>query len=121
MTAGRGGPRVWDAATGKSLLHLRGSAQAVQTATYSADGARIVTSSWEEATARIWDAGNGECLTMLKPRFLPELFRRRRPEWWWGIFWLKEFWATVVFGSLLIWSLWRDRKYFRALDANQAE
>jgi hypothetical protein len=49
-----------------------------------------------------------------------EVWYRRRPEWWWGIFWLKEFWATVIFGVLLTLSLWRDRKYFCALDARVA-
>jgi len=34
---------------------------------------------------------------------------------------LPEFWATVVFGALLLWSLYRDRKYFKALDAKRAE
>ncbi len=34
----------------------------------------------------------------------------RRPEWWWGVAWLPEFWLTVVLGTGLLWSLWRDRK-----------
>ena len=37
-------------------------------------------------------------------------WRRRRPEWWWGVFWLWEFWLTVVFAALLVWSVWRDRR-----------
>lgn len=41
------------------------------------------------------------------------LFQRRRPEQWWGIAWLWEFWATVVFSIALILSLLRDRRRFR--------
>lgn len=39
---------------------------------------------------------------------------RRRPEQWWGIAWLPEFWLALVFASALVWSLWRDRRAFRA-------
>ena len=39
--------------------------------------------------------------------------RRRRPEWWWGIFWLWEFWLTVVFAGLFVWSVVRDRRALR--------
>jgi len=35
---------------------------------------------------------------------------RRRPEWWWGVFWLWELWLTAAFGVMLSWSLWRDRR-----------
>jgi len=37
-------------------------------------------------------------------------FRRRRPEWWWGVFWLWEFWLTAVFAGLFVWSVVRDRR-----------
>jgi hypothetical protein len=48
------------------------------------------------------------------------LHHRRRPKDWWGVFYLKELWATVIFAAFLAWSVWRDRKYFRALDARLA-
>jgi len=38
------------------------------------------------------------------------LFRRRRPEHWWGVAWLPEFWLTLVLGVGLVWSVWRDRR-----------
>ncbi len=38
------------------------------------------------------------------------LFRRRRPEWWWGVFYLWEFWLTAAFCGLFIWSVVRDRR-----------
>ncbi len=40
-------------------------------------------------------------------------YRRRRPEWWWGVFWLKEFWATALFAGVFVWSVVRDRKALR--------
>ena len=41
------------------------------------------------------------------------LYRRRRPEWWWGVFWLKEFWLTAAFAGLFVWSVVRDRRALR--------
>lgn len=38
------------------------------------------------------------------------IWQRRRPERWWGIAWLPEFWALVVCAAALIWSIQRDRK-----------
>ncbi|HEY3321381.1 MAG TPA: hypothetical protein VGP72_12995 [Planctomycetota bacterium] len=38
------------------------------------------------------------------------VWSRRRPEYWWGIAWLPEFWLTVVFSAGLVWSVWRDRR-----------
>jgi hypothetical protein len=46
-----------------------------------------------------------------------ELFERRRPEYWWGVAWLPEFWLAAFLGFALIWSLVRDAKDLRpALD-----
>jgi len=38
------------------------------------------------------------------------IWRRRRPERWWGVFWLPEFWLTLIFSCALLWSLRRDWK-----------
>jgi WD40 repeat protein len=38
------------------------------------------------------------------------VWHRRRPEYWWGIAWLPEFWLTVLFAGAFAWSVWRDRK-----------
>jgi len=37
------------------------------------------------------------------------IYRRRRPEWWWGVFWLWEFWLTAALAGVFVWSVWRDR------------
>jgi len=37
------------------------------------------------------------------------IYAKRRPEYWWGVAWLPEFWLTVVLGFGLVVSVWRDR------------
>lgn len=41
------------------------------------------------------------------------LYRLRRPEAWWGVAWLPEFWLTFTFLIALAWSLWRDFRTLR--------
>jgi hypothetical protein len=62
----------------------------------------------------LWSRKGNQLLTQADGRV--DLWRKRRPERWWGVFYLREFWATVIFAAFLAWSLWRDRKYFRVLD-----
>jgi hypothetical protein len=38
------------------------------------------------------------------------IYTRRRPERWWGVAWLPEFWLTLLFAPALAWSVWRDRR-----------
>jgi len=38
------------------------------------------------------------------------IYRRRRPEWWWGVFWLWEFWLTAALATAFVWSLVADRR-----------
>ncbi len=61
----------------------------VVSARFSPDGEKIVTAT-KLGDIRIW--------------------RRRRPEWWWGVFYLWEFWLTVAFAGLFVWSVVRDRR-----------
>jgi hypothetical protein len=37
------------------------------------------------------------------------LYWRRRPEYWWGVAWLPEFWLTILFAPAFLWSVRRDR------------
>ncbi|MGD0088628.1 MAG: hypothetical protein ABSE73_01795 [Planctomycetota bacterium] len=37
------------------------------------------------------------------------VWHRRRPEYWWGLAWLPEFWLTAVFAVAFVWSVRRDR------------
>ena len=57
--------RVWDAASGKELLVLRGHEGGVAAAGFSPDGARIVSGS-EDKTVRVWDAASGKELLVLR-------------------------------------------------------
>ncbi|HEY3323271.1 MAG TPA: hypothetical protein VGP72_22645 [Planctomycetota bacterium] len=41
------------------------------------------------------------------------IWSRRRPEHWWGLAWLPEFWLTLLFSGALVWSVRRDRRELR--------
>ena len=45
---------VWDAATGKSLLTLKGHKGAIPSVAFSPDGKRLVSASWDH-TLKVWD------------------------------------------------------------------
>jgi WD40 repeat protein len=51
--------RLWDAATGKEIVMLRGHDQKVGWATFSPDGRTVVTVS-HDGTARLWDSASGQ-------------------------------------------------------------
>jgi WD40 repeat protein len=59
-----GTARIWDAISGKLLRTLSGHTNAVNTATFSPDGKRILTSS-NDNTSRIWDSESGQSLYTL--------------------------------------------------------
>jgi WD40 repeat protein len=67
--------RIWDAASGKEIAVLRGHQEGVNSAAFSPDGSRIVTSSGargsallgsKDNTARIWDAASGKEIAVLR-------------------------------------------------------
>ena len=45
---------MWDAQTGAEVLTLKGHTGHVTSASFSPDGSRIVTGSWDN-TAKVWD------------------------------------------------------------------
>jgi len=57
--------RVWDAATGKELFHLKGQRDGIFAVAFSPDGLHIVTGSRDQ-TAVVWDAASGKRLFTLK-------------------------------------------------------
>ncbi|MCY3021699.1 MAG: hypothetical protein NTW87_22025 [Planctomycetota bacterium] len=63
--------------------------------------------AFDVACAFSWD---GEQIVTMDTYDTPFLWRRRRPEYWWGVAWLPEFWLTAVFAGAFVWSVWRDRK-----------
>lgn len=43
------------------------------------------------------------------------IFRRNRPEWWWGSLYLPQTWATAALALALLWSLLRDAARYKSL------
>ncbi|GMU84627.1 MAG: hypothetical protein AMXMBFR47_44960 [Planctomycetota bacterium] len=62
---GDGTARVWDVATGRELLVLRGHSGELYSVAFSASGRRIVTGG-RDMTARVWDAATGRPLSTLR-------------------------------------------------------
>jgi WD40 repeat protein len=64
--------KVWDAATGKELLSLKGHTGYVRSVAYSPDGKRIVSGSGgffrQLGEVKVWDAATGQLLLSLKDR-----------------------------------------------------
>jgi WD40 repeat protein len=88
---------IWDAATCECLFEARKYGSSIR---FTEDGDRLV----------IWDFFTKD------PDNHISIWRRRRPEWWWGVAWLPEFWLCAAFSGALIWSLyrdWRDRRHRR--------
>ncbi len=87
-----------------------------------------------DTVARIWDLRTLGCVAELdhsphhvwEADFLPgdkrvltagngvRIWERRRPEWWWGVFYLPEMWLTAVFAGMFVWSVVRDRRSLKA-------
>jgi len=137
--SGRGDPfteiYVVEKRTGNDRLKLHIAPPGAYCATFSPDGRRILTAG-HNADAVIWDARTGDQLARLSDGVKPvemvsfsddglqfvawdedhvaRFYRRRRPEYWWGMAWLPEFWLTLVLGGGLVFSLWRDSRIMRA-------
>jgi len=132
-------PQVWDAALGTERgLGPTHSVRFFMTvherhpwsAAISHDGSRVAGAG-DSDNARVWSAESGELLAETPATwrqyvdavvFSPDdrrllvrgasalVWLRRRPEYWWGVAWLAEFWLTVVFAGAFVWSVWRDRR-----------
>ena len=50
--------KVWEAASGKELLTLKGHSDEIWSVAFSPDGQRIVTGSLDN-TAKVWEAASG--------------------------------------------------------------
>jgi WD40 repeat protein len=83
-----GGVDVWDVESGTELTSL--AENTAIAATFSPDGERVAVVGRDLNGVLIW--------------------HRRRPEYWWGVAWLPEFWLTFAFSAAFIWSVRRDRK-----------
>jgi WD40 repeat protein/tRNA A-37 threonylcarbamoyl transferase component Bud32 len=61
-----GTARVWDIASGRETLTLKGHSDDVNSVAVTRDGRRVVTGS-DDGTVRIWDAASGQQLLTLQP------------------------------------------------------
>ncbi len=123
------GYRTWNLRTKKMVANTNGLVNSTRTKQYSTDMGRTVHPGWPK-TVTIYDTKSGRPLWKLRGhagwvlsagfsnsgnRIVTEgrdgnvhIYHRRRPEWWWGIAWLWEFWATAFFTLALAASLWKD-------------
>jgi WD40 repeat protein len=58
-------PQIWDVATGRERVVLRGHGGIARSVGFTSDGRRAITAS-DDGTARIWDAGSGRELARLE-------------------------------------------------------
>lgn len=64
-TSGEGSAQIWDVASGKLVMELKGHSAWMYAASYSPDGTRIATAS-EDRSVIVWDASSGERLLKLR-------------------------------------------------------
>ncbi|HYG74326.1 MAG TPA: hypothetical protein VEK08_04910 [Planctomycetota bacterium] len=53
---------------------------------------------------------NGENIAAAARSGAVWLYSKRRPEYWWGLAWLPEFWLTLALGTVFCWSVIGDRR-----------
>jgi WD40 repeat protein len=56
---------LWDVATGKTVVTLKGHTSVIRAVAFSPDGARVLTGS-NDRTARMWDAATGKTILTLR-------------------------------------------------------
>ncbi|MCY3018476.1 MAG: hypothetical protein NTW87_05530 [Planctomycetota bacterium] len=101
----------------------------VMSPSFSSDGTRLLGVKYGTFRVTCWDArtgrelceipvlayqvafeGDGDHLVAQPADCSASRWIRIRPEWWWGVAWLPEFWLTAVFAVAFAWSVLRDRK-----------
>jgi WD40 repeat protein len=121
---------AWDIGSAKTLCTIKGiNVGNAFPGNFSPDGARI----WTSRT--VYDVSNGkpvlespdsETFNSFSPDsrsmvssygkgdvHYARIWRRRRPEYWWGFAWLPEFWLTVLLTGAFVWSVRRDWRQWR--------
>lgn len=118
--------RIWDSSTGILRHTLSGHAGLLG---FSWTGEKDRILSWGTGrTARIWDTSRGSCLAVLsghpgwvnnailvsddriatssgrRESAVINIWRRARPEYYWGVLYLPHFWIATLLFALTIWS-----------------
>lgn len=118
--------RIWDSGTGILRRTLSGHAGLLGFSWFD-EKDRIL--SWgTDRTARIWDTSRGSCLAVLsghpgwvnnaifvsdnriatssgrRESAVINIWRRARPEYYWGVMYLPHFWIAISLVALTIWS-----------------
>ena len=103
-------------------------------------GAKFVSASYagkySNRVLRVWDKSTGEHLGIIDALSIKaisifplgdelglrtqndvRIYRNRRPEQWWGVFYLPEFWLTVIFTPALLINFYRNVKRAKTTSA----
>ena len=106
-----GGKRLFAKESVGELLHIFEARTGRQLASIHAnrfldfigeDGFLVWQAIFDEATSEV--------------NHLVIIYRRIRPEQWWGVFWLWHFWFIIALGVAVAWSGWRDVRRMRRLE-----
>ncbi len=139
---------VLNAHTMELVSRCRDPEDTLEWATFSPSGDRVLgyTLNWK---LHLWDAETGDLLRTFDPEvgiafdaerppfdvgFSPKgdrifhtqgyvnglrVYRRSRPEFWYGIAWLWETWAVLIFGIGLTWTVVKDWKRLQMKQEDQ--
>ena len=126
---------VWDLKSNRPKMTINGDFHKTTLLSIPTDFCRAIIAS-NDTTVQIRDLGTGAVLNTLGVSTLPRsrgyhncasatangqfiatasedhrvtVWSRRRPEYWWGLAWLPEFWLTLVVSAAFAWSAWRER------------
>ncbi len=111
------------------VIVLNGPAELLTAGTLGPDGKRVL-SMCNDGKVRIWDSVSGEELGVLglgrhrltDADFAPDgnhllssseegrvvMWERIRPEWWWGVVFLWEFWISMLLSLVFLFSIRKD-------------
>lgn len=109
--------RAYDADTGAALKFQMSDLRAIHPEMFSGDGKKVIVSS---TTSELIQASYNPPPFGMARKIPPEGMHRNaeireyvRPEEWWGIAWLVEFWVAVLVLISFLWSIRRDWRSFR--------
>jgi WD40 repeat protein/serine/threonine protein kinase len=111
LTLSPAGARLWDAATGQSLVPLQNHTRPVTAAQFSPDGRWIVTAS-EDRTARLWNAATGAEAAVFRGHSQQLISAAFSPD-------SRRVVTTSADGSIRLWRVTPDREHARPLEGHQ--